>query len=405
MVTVPGSGPASAISTVRGPIPVDAVGEVLAAETLLRAPEPVRGNAGTPASDAEFQRAPVTIGILGRLLMGAENTEERTIGEPEALDALARLCDAAGPGPADPGAPAGRLVVALAGRGSRTSGAALARLSAESGIAIVRGADGRGASGPDTSGPAARELRRPSGGPPSGAADEDPESVGLRILDELRAAAHPAGVVGAIPILSHGPGPEADALRIARIRAAAEAARAGGAALVLDLAPGAAGRSGPTRSVASTPDATDRALADALAAVDAAGLPRDRVVLVGVSACIAAETGIDPARFAALLAESSALCFDDLGRIPNVRTVVSDHDVALAILRAAELGESHRILLSTGIRHRHRLAAYGGNGLEFVIEQFLPYLGMLGADAPLLRAVGGANAARILARTAPEETR
>ncbi|WP_416442871.1 hypothetical protein AB3K78_10025 [Leucobacter sp. HNU] len=402
MGTVPGSGPAAAITAVRGPIPVDAVRDVLAAETLLRAPEVVRGNAGLPASDAEFQRAPVTIGILGRLLMGAENIEDRTLGEAEAAAALARFRAATAPGaptaatatavPADgPEGGAVRLVAALAGRGSTATGAALARLSAETGIAVVRGVDGLPCAADASSGDAAVE---------------DPESVGLRILDALHAAEYPAGVVGAIPVSAPTSGDASagpSARRRARLRAAAEAARQGGAALVLDLASSGADRApGPATS---TRDAADRALADALAAVDAAGLPRARTVLAGVATHVAASTGVDADRFAALLDLGTALCFDDLGRIPNVRTAVSDHDVALAILRAAERGAQDRILLSVGIRNRHRLTAFGGNGLEFTVEQFVPYLGMLGADTALQRAVGGANAARILARTAPEEPR
>lgn len=420
MVTVPGPGPASAITAVRGPIPPGDVGVVLAAESLLRAPALARGNAGIPASDAEFRRAPVTIDVLGRLLMGAENTEDRTIGESEAAAALLRFRSAAAP--AAPGVPAGmeprspdgdgiRLLVSLDERDSTGTGDALARVSAASGVEIVRGTAGRSSEG--------RAEGRADGGR---TAPDDPESVGLRILAELSAPAHSAGVVGAIPVRdAHADGGadrvgRADSTagtshraadrRSALIRAAADAARRSGAALVLDLSdPGAPGAPASTNPQPDATPALDRALHRALAAVDSAGLPRHRVLLTGVATAVAGRIGIDGARFDALLDQGTALCFDDLGRIPNVRTVVSDHDIALAILHAAEQGALERILLSCGIRNRHRLTAFGGNGLEFTVEQFLPYLGMLGADPALQHAVGGANAARILARTAPEETR
>lgn len=406
MASVPGPGPASAITAVRGPVPAGDVGVVLAAESLLRAPVPARGNAGIPASDAEFLRAPVTIDVLGRLLLGAENLEDRTIGEPEATAALLRFRAAAAPAaPALPGAPTAskprspdgggiRLLVSLDEREAAGTGDALARVSAASGIEIVRGAAGRSADGC-------------SGG--ARTAPEDPESMGLRILAELSAPAHPAGIVGAIPVRDvdadggiDGTGRRAADRRSALIRAAADAARRAGAALVLDLS-GLGTPSGPAAADSGS-DAVP-ALDRALAAVDSVGLPRHRVLLTGVATAVAGRIGIDGTRFDALLDRGTALCFDDLGRIPNVRTVVSDHDIALVILRAAEHGAQERILLSCGIRNRHRLTAFGGNGLEFTVEQFLPYLGMLGADPALQRAVGGANAARILARTAPEETR
>ena len=394
MAPVPGPGGASAITAVRGPVPVGGVGVVLAAESLLRAPERPRGNAGIPASEAAFLRAPVTIEMLGRLLMGAENLEDLTLGETEATAALHRFRAAAvltalappGSSGSDDGV---RLIVSLADRNATASGDALARLSAATDVAIVRGTDG------------SRADDRTAG---ERTAPEDPESVGLRILEELGAPDHPAGVVGAIPIDDARADVGHDGAAVDRgsalVRAAAEAARQTGSALALDLS-GVAG----APCSASTAPALGPILDRALAAVDSAGLPRDRVLLTGVAAAVAGRTGIDRARFDALLGRGTALCFDDLGRIPNVRTVVSDHDVALAILGAAERGAQDRILLSCGIRNRHRLTAFGGNGLEFTVEQFLPYLSMLGADDSLLRAVGGANAARILARTVPQEIR
>lgn len=369
---------------------------MLAAESLLRAPERPRGNVGIPASEAAFLRAPVTIEVLGRLLMGAENFEDLTLGEAEATAALHRFRAAAVPVALAPPGSSGsddgaRLIVSLAHRNATASGDALARLSAATDVAIVRGTDGSRAA--DRT---ARERTAP----------EDPGSVGLRILEELSAPEHPAGVVGAIPIRDaradgRRDGAAADR-RSALIRTVADAARRAGAALVLDLS-GTGTHSGPAAADLD-PDAAS-ALDRALAAVDSAGLPRHRVLLTGVAAAVAGRTGIDGARLDVLLGRGTALCFDDLGRIPNVRTVVSDHDIALAILGAAERGAQDRILLSCGIRNRHRLAAFGGNGLEFTVEQFLPYLGMLGADPALQRAVGGANAARILARTVTQEIR
>ncbi|XPP26370.1 MAG: hypothetical protein ACNYNX_12270 [Leucobacter sp.] len=345
------------LGTVLGTVEARGIGTVLAAETPLRASAPEARSAARPATDVEFELAPVAMPMLGRLLMGARNRDDRTLAPADAEAALGGFSRAGG-----------GAVVALAGRRSDASGAELARLSAVSGVAIIRGAA------------------------PAGSAEEgDPEAHAARILAELDASRHPAGVVG----LVRAPG-EGERAPERRIGAAATAAHRAGAALVLEAGP--------------DPATAERSLA----AVDAAGLARERVILTGVTralggsgSVVGGSAGARPGRLEALLALGTALCFDDLGRIPTVRTIVSDFDAALAILGCAERGAAERVTLSCGIRNKHRLTAYGGNGLEFVGEQFLPLLARLGADEALVAAVGGGNAARILARRVPgaaEET-
>lgn len=363
------------ITSVLGPVEADGFDAVLAAETLLCAPPARLGNAGGPASEAELERAPVSMPLLGRLMLGAVNRDDRALAETDAEAALCAFAEHAN-----------GAVVALAGRGSTASPASLTRLGRASGVTIVRGTDGSACT--DSS----------DGADPPDAADADPEHLGERIAADLVAMEAPAGIVGAIPIPAMDAAPGGRGVACARIEAAATAARGAGAALV--LAP-QADPWGVSLPAAPRPAALERALA----AVDAAGLDRSRVVLLGAASLVAARPdgapalGVDNDRLEALLALGTAICFDDLGRIPNVHTAVSDHDIALAILRCAELGAGERALLSSGIRNKHRLTAFGGNGLEFVPQQFLPYLGMLGAEAALLAGVGGGNAARILART------
>lgn len=361
------------IASVLGPVDLAGLGTVLVAETLLRAPGPTPKSSGAPSAGApssapagavEFERAPVAMPMLGRLLMGAPNRDDRTLAEPDAERALREFA-ATGEGTAD-----GRAVVALAGRGSAATPEALARLAAASGVTIVRGV--APAPNPGTDG--------------TDGADRDPERIEAALLAELEASEHPAGVVGVVPAASAG-----DPMAGERITAAAAAARRAGVALVLETGP--------------DPETAERSLA----AIDAAGLGRDRVLLAGVAAALGDRvggdrgdgvpgSGIGEGRLEALLGLGAALCFDDLGRIPTVRTVVSDFEIALAILRCAELGAAERVALSCGIRRKHRLTAFGGNGLEFVDTQFLPLLGRLGGDEELVAAAGGGNAARILAR-------
>lgn len=370
------------IASVLGPVDPAGLGTVLAAETLLRSPEPTPKSSGAPsagvpssapAGAVEFERAPVAMPMLGRLLMGAPNRDDRTLAEPDAERALREFA-ATGGGTADDcaaggRAAGGRAVVALAGRGSAATPEALARLAAASGVTIVRGV----AAPAPTPGTDGMEG--------TGGADRDPERIEASLLAELQASEHPAGVVGIVPAAS-AEDPTAGEL----IRASAAAAHRTGVALVLEAG-------------------LDLETAErSLAAVDAAGLDRDRVLLVGVAAALGDRVGdvpgagIGEGRLEALLGLGTALCFDDLGRIPTVRTVVSDFQIALAILRCAELGAAERVALSCGIRRKHRLTAFGGNGLEFVDTQFLPLLGRLGGDEELVAAAGGGNAARILTR-------
>ena len=391
------------IETVLGAVDAAPLRTVLAAETLLCAPPQQRGNADVPATDAEFARATVSMSMLGRLMLGAPNTDDRTLAAADAEGALDALAAATGrQNGHEDGDAAATAVVALAGSGSTADLASLACLSRASGIAIVRGVDGRAA------GAGGRPARDGESAPDGGLAPrDDPEAAGERIAVELEE--YNAGVVGAIPLPARAGGsgassaaPDTDRALLA---AAAAAAHRAGTALV--LAPRADPWGVSQGCAGGVGDTEERAARDAVALFEAAldvaesaGLDRSRVMLTGAAGlvCDTSGAGADPGRLDALLDLGAAICFDQLGRIPNVRTIVSDHDIAVAILRAAERGAASRILLSCGIRNKHRLAAYGGNGLEFVPQQFLPYLRMLGADDALVSAVGGGNALRLLAR-------
>lgn len=178
----------------------------------------------------------------------------------------------------------------------------------------------------------------------------------------------------------------------AGVTAAARAARQAGVALVF----------APATDIA--------AVKRGLAATDAAGLARDRVVVTGMADLVGAQldsgapgTGIDPAKLTAVRELGAIMCFDALGKLPNVTTVVSDHDTAVALTGLWAEGAGDRVLAGCGVRHKHRLTAFGGNGLEFLPQQFLPYLSMVGADAQLIAALARGNAAAVFARFTGED--
>ncbi|MBC9953388.1 hypothetical protein ICM05_01835 [Leucobacter sp. cx-42] len=354
---------------------------VLAAETLVISPVRVPGNRGQAATAAAFEREPVSIGALGRLMMGGRNRDDATLAAADAYAELTALASVWGgaveAAPAAQAAPTGAVVALepLAAAGYERApqaadhGATLRELSKETGVTLLRGTNG------------------------GWAADVSIADAVSRITDALNDPAGPAGVIGALPIPSTN---EAAVFLEQAARLAAET----GVSLVLD---------GET-ALTPTPDGWDARVRSALDIIDRAGLGRDRVVIAGITSLIAERhtsgrfgVGIDPERLGRVTALGTALCFDGLGRIPNVTTVVSDHDIAVAIMGLAADGHADRLLLSCGITQKHRLTAFGGNGLGFITQQYAPYLGMFGADAALLTAVTGGNAARIFALTAAEE--
>ena len=379
------------IMTVHGELDAASLDCVLAAETLLCAPRRRPGNAGLPATEAAFARTPVVIEHLGRLLAGDFNFDDGTLTASEAEASLHALTSAASAG----GPETARIAVtALAGQNSTATPAALARLSASTGVAIVRGTNGRAEElrhDPDQHSRAARSETVPE--------DYSPEQIAAAIAAELTRDEFPAGIVGFVRLPS-GAGAGTDtqpadsrtaSLEAENLEAAAGAAREHGAALVL----------APTGCLSR--------VEAGLIAIDRAGLDRSRVMITGAAALIGARqsngragVGVDPERVARLEGLGTSICFDDLGRIPNTSTVVSDHDVAVTILGLGERGAGARVTVSSGIRNKHRLSTHGGNGLEFVPQQFLPYLRMMGASDVTLREIGGGNAARLLARRFPE---
>lgn len=372
------ASPAGSVVTVRGPIAPSSLGTTIVGEHLVAShATPDDSDAGwarigrdrpRAATEVRFSRLPVTIATLGRLAMGAYGDDDLRLDATTAT-AGARAFAAAG----------GGAIVEVTVAGFAPDPAALARVAEHSRVHLVRAA---------------------GCGDPAWSArieDGDVDSLAARLVAEVTAHRHPAGVIAA------GLHEPADASSSARLEASGRAALATGAPLLLHLE-GVDERLGLGRSAGRIPAGVRGAAA--LAAVErllTSGLAPERIAVAGASALLAGgDAGADPAVLEALLDHGVRLLFDGLGRIPTVRTRVSDHDVATAVLGLAARGLADRVLLGGGIAQKHRLGAYGGNGYEFVPAQFAPYLGMLGADDALLHAVTAGNAARFLAFAEPE---
>jgi len=121
------------------------------------------------------------------------------------------------------------------------------------------------------------------------------------------------------------------------------------------------------------------------------GLAPERIALHRLAASTAAVDELP-----ALAAAGIYLLFDGLGRIPTVRTMVSDHEIGTVIARIIGAGAGDRILLGAGLNRKHAFTAFGGNGLAFVPGQFVGYLQMLGVTTAQAQRIVTTNAHEFL---------
>lgn len=311
------------VITVTGPVDPAALGPTVTGVHLV-------GDLAVPGKPLDD--GPVTLELLGALVLGARNRDDLRLTEATARAGLAEYA-----------ARGGRAVVDVTTPGLGRDPAALARLARPTGVAVVMGC----------AGPA--------------------EEMVADLVDGVDGVR--AGVIGRI-----GPRePDRPADRVT-LDGVAAAAAATGAPVLLDRAESAA--------------ATHRLL-DRLAA-GGADLGR-----VAVGRCDGLAT--DSGALAGLAGRGAFLQFDGLGRLPTVHSEVDDQDVAAAVLALAERGLAGQVLLSPAVERKHHLAAYGGGGYAFVVEQFLPYLRFRGADDELARTLTVDNPARWL--TVPESLR
>ena len=102
-----------------------------------------------------------------------------------------------------------------------------------------------------------------------------------------------------------------------------------------------------------------------------------------------------------LLARGVYIQFDTLGRQPTVRRAVNDTDVAHGIVDLIDAGYVDRILLSQDVCTKIQLKAYGGSGFSFIQEHFIPYLKQLGVTDAQLQTIMVENPKRVLTFAAP----
>ncbi|MEW2071615.1 phosphotriesterase [Streptomyces sp. NPDC007346] len=340
------------VVTVTGEVPPDALGAVLPHEHLLSDFAPPDDTAAswaalgrtrpTATSGRRLYLAPLTMDLLGDIGMGAPNRDNWLLGDEEAAAGEAAAFRDAG----------GATLVDLttAGLGRRPSG--LRRIAEATGLNIVMGSG--------------RHHPARTGAPAGLTAEALAEEI-VRDLTEGVDGVR-AGIIGGLGALD----PRKPAERAVLVAAAVASAATGAAISV--------GRCGDA--------ATQQRVLDLLAEE---GADLTRVAVGHCDALSPRPDDLEP-----LLERGVFVQFDQLGRLPSVRSVSDDQDVATAVLELARRGHAGRLLLSQGVHTKAQLLAYGGGGYGFVLQQFVPYLRMLGADDALVESLTVRNPRHLL---------
>jgi len=351
------------VSTVTGLVPPQALGAVLPAEHL-RADHSVPEDLATSwarvgrrrpiaASERARYEARLTMGILGDVNLGALNRDnERLDDTAQIAGELRRFREFGGGTVVD-------TTTIDAGRAPRE----LRRLAGLTGLRVVMSTGWRS------------ERWAPQ------LAERDAETIAAEMVEELTIGVTDPGVeppIRAGLIAQHTPLDPADPADERLLRAHASAAARTGAPILIRH---------PREAASAFP------LAGLLLGL---GIEPQQLALSGV-----ARFARDHAHLRRLAELGVGLCFDGVGRIPTVYTRVSDHETGVALIALDETGHRAQLLVSSRVRRKIELTAFGGTGYAFVQEQLLPYLaglGGAGADPAFAAALTVDNPARFLAR-------
>lgn len=304
------------------------------------------------ATDVAKYHAPLTLGILADVMLGAPNYDNWLLTDEEtAIAEVAAFRQRSG-----------GAVVDVTTIGLRRNPQGLQRISAATGVAIIMG------SGWYTAGwrPAALGTRTI-------------ESLTDELVQDITVGVDGTGIrPGIIGEIGLGSDPDdADDRRI--LRASARASRITGAAITLHF-PGTARHHGKVLD---------------LLAAEGADLGR---VIIGHADYLAGE----PAYLRQLLDRHATVQFDMIGEPPLVTRVRPiDSEIAKTIVELVKAGYADRILLSQDVSAKTRLKAFGGTGYSYLEESFLPYLKRLGLTEAQVTQIVVNNPQRLLTFVAP----
>ena len=347
------------VLTVNGPIDPDDLGTTMMHEHIFinnvilgdEFDNPSR-HPPSAATKLDFYNRPLTIDILGAVLMGYRNKDNLILGDEQtAIEELRDYRMQGGNGVVD---------VTSIGLGRDPQG--LRRVANATQIHIIMGSSWY-----------TKDYH------PKEMDERSVESLTQEIVRDVTVGVGDSwirsGIIGAVGTVGNPLTPN----EIKVIRASGRASRLTGAAV----------------SLHTTPGITEHE--KILDLLQAEGTDLDRVI-VGHSDWLVNELPF----LKRLLERGVYIEFDLLGKLSMLqKNTAAQADVARGIVELIQTGYLDRILLSQNVNRKVDLKAYGGLGYSFILEQFIPHLQGLGVTDAQVETMVVTNPKRVLTFAAP----
>ena len=347
------------VLTVNGPIDPDDLGTTMMHEHIFinnvilgdEFDNPSR-HPPSAATKLDFYNRPLTIDILGAVLMGYRNKDNLILGDEQtAIEELRDYRMQGGNGVVD---------VTSIGLGRDPQG--LRRVANATQIHIIMGSSWY-----------TKDYH------PKEMDERSVESLTQEIVRDVTVGVGDSwirsGIIGAVGTVGNPLTPN----EIKVIRASGRASRLTGAAV----------------SLHTTPGITEHE--KILDLLQAEGTDLDRVI-VGHSDWLVNELPF----LKRLLERGVYIEFDLLGKLSMLqKDTAAQADVAQGIVELIRMGYPDRILLSQNVNRKVDLKAYGGLGYSFILEQFIPHLRRLGVTEEQVETMVVTNPKRVLTFAAP----
>ena len=347
------------VLTVNGPIDPDDLGTTMMHEHIFinnvilgdEFDNPSR-HPPSAATKLDFYNRPLTIDILGAVLMGYRNKDNLILGgEQTAIEELRDYRMQGGNGVVD---------VTSIGLGRDPQG--LRRVANATQIHIIMGSSWY-----------TKDYH------PKEMDERSVESLTQEIVRDVTVGVGDSwirsGIIGAVGTVGNPLTPN----EIKVIRASGRASRLTGAAV----------------SLHTTPGITEHEKILDLLQAEGTDLGR---VIVGHSDWLVKELPF----LKRLLERGVYIEFDHLGKLSRLRKGTTGHvDVSGGIVKLIQMGYPDRILLSQNVNRKVHLKAYGGLGYSFVHELFIPLLRRLGLTEEQVEMMVVTNPKRVLTFAAP----
>ena len=347
------------VLTVNGPIDPDDLGTTMMHEHIFinnvilgdEFDNPSR-HPPSAATKLDFYNRPLTIDILGAVLMGYRNKDNLILGDEQT--AIEELRDYRMQG--------GNGVVDVTSIGLARDPQGLRRVANATQIHIIMGSSWY-----------TKDYH------PKEMDERSVESLTQEIVRDVTVGVGDSwirsGIIGAVGTVGNPLTPN----EIKVIRASGRASRLTGAAV----------------SLHTTPGITEHE--KILDLLQAEGTDLDRVI-VGHSDWLVNELPF----LKRLLERGVYIEFDLLGKLSMLqKNTAAQADVARGIVELIQTGYLDRILLSQNVNRKVDLKAYGGLGYSFILEQFIPHLQGLGVTDAQVETMVVTNPKRVLTFAAP----